>query len=532
MMDSKKNTKPIVLPLFLLAASALAIRIIAFNNTLMMNNDGPVYIHQARALYHGFWNAITSCTIDYPTLYTALIAAVYPMTGDWVHAAMAVNMIFGTLVIIPLYLFLRRFLNEEASFLTTFIFAMLPVFVIQSVNIIRDPSYWFFSMLGLYLLVYDDDSKTPYALSFSGFSFLIATATRIEGIAFIIGGCVYALLVFKNRRFKAITFFLLPLILAVSGFVIIQLIRQREIFYWQRIQESFHIIKIACAKYLHLKKKITLLIANVPYDILKDFLKHSGSLAWFIALGVILSSAVEAFFYIFFVLFLFGFAGLKNRMQNDSRITPLLLIAVISLILVYFYCLYIWSMENRRLAAVILSTAFITGFGAENLLQWLKKKFGLSNLTSVAILCVLVLVVTLPKNLKIQEEDKLVFKEIGEHIAKLDGRMGEIELITLGGAGRWIDYYANLHVDEPPCPDKYRDKQKQNDIIGENYESFINNLKAHKINYIIWEEQNWPGSKFNFLKSVRSDDLKYLKEWQHPDAGKIILYQVLQQKKG
>ena len=74
-------------------------------------------------------------------------------------------------MIIPLYLFLRRFLDEKTSFLTTFIFVMLPLFVDQSVNVIRDPSYWFFSVLGLYLLVYDDEKDTPIC-SYSQQSFL------------------------------------------------------------------------------------------------------------------------------------------------------------------------------------------------------------------------------------------------------------------------------------------------------------------------------------------------------------------------
>jgi len=66
-----------------------------------MNNDGPVYIHQARALYYGLWQSINTCSVDWLTPYSILIALAYPITGDWVNAAMAVNLIFGTLMIIP-----------------------------------------------------------------------------------------------------------------------------------------------------------------------------------------------------------------------------------------------------------------------------------------------------------------------------------------------------------------------------------------------------------------------------------------------
>jgi hypothetical protein len=265
---------------------------------------------------------------------------------------------------------------------------------------------------------------------------------------------------------------------------------------------------------------------------MKGFIENSRTLIWFTALGVILHSALEAFFYIFFFLMLFGLAGLRERMRNDSRILPLIIITVISLVVLYFYCLNIWSMENRRLAMVILPTTVIVGFGAENLIRWLHKKFGLTDSIIVAILCALVLLFTLPKNLKIQEADKLVFKEIGETVARFEGGTGEIELITLGDTGRWIDHYANLHVSGAPCPDKYKISSMDGSIIGDSYEDFISSMRTRKIRYIIWEENHWPKDKFAFLQSVRPDDLNHLKEWRHKDTGRIILYQVMYQKKG
>jgi len=181
---------------------------------------------------------------------------------------------------------------------------------------------------------------------------------------------------------------------------------------------------------------------------------------------------------------------------------------------------------------VILPTTVIVGFGAENLIRWLHKRFGLSNSTSVAVLCILVLAFTLPKDLKIQEADKLVYKEIGETIDRFDGGSGEIELITLGDAGRWIGYYANLHVSGAPCPDKYKDWSEDESIIGGSYDDFIRSLRMRNISYIIWEEKHWPRNKFAFLKSLQPEDLTQLKEWKHRDTGRIILYRVLYKKKG
>ena len=532
-MISLKDRKSIIIPLTILVISAFAIRLFAFTHTLMMNPDGPVYIHQARALYYGLWQAINTCSgVDYLTLYTILTAAAYPVTGNWVHAAMAVNLIFGTLTLIPLYLFLRRFLDEKTSFLTTFIFVMLPLFVVQSVNVIRDPSYWFFSVLGLYLLVYDDERDTPVVLILSSLSLIVATATRIEGIVFIIGGCFYTLMVFKGRKIKAMLLFLSPIILATSCFVAVQLIRHPESFYWYRFGEIPSRFLNIFEQYRNLETNLTPLVLNPPPGISNEFMENSRTLIWFTALGVVLNSAMEAFFYPFFILLLYGLWGLRDRMRNDRRILPLVMITAISFIVLYLYCLNTWSMENRRLVMVILPSTVFVGFGAEKLIHWLHKRFGLSDSIGVVVLCLLVLVLTLPKDLKVQEADKLVYKEIGETIARLDGNAGVIEMITLGHAWRYNDYYANLHVQGAPCPEKYINWSQDESIIGSNYDDFIRSMRMRNIRYIVWEEKHWPRNKFAFLQSVQPEDLTQLKEWKHRDTGRIILYQVIYQKQG
>lgn len=530
-MIFQKDSKAIIGPLIILVVLAFAIRLFAFTHTLMMNTDGPVYIHQARALYYGLWQAINNCSaVDYLTLYSILIAVTYPVTGDWVHAAMAVNLIFGTLTIIPLYLFLRRFLDEKTSFLTTFIFVMLPLFVVQSVNVIRDPSYWFFSVLGLYLLVYDDERDTPVVLILSSLSFIVATATRIEGIVFITGGFLYTLMVFKGRRLKALFLYVSPIVLAMSCFIVVQLLRHPDSFYWYRFGEIPDKIMNTFEQYHNLETNLTPLVLNPPPGISGFFIENSRTLIWFTALGVVLTNAMEAFFYPFFFLMLYGLGGLRDRMRSDRRLLPLILTTVIGLVVLYLFVLNVWSIENRNLVMVILPSTILVGFGAEKLVHWVQRRSGLSDKMVVLSLCIVVLVFTLPKDMKVQEADKLIYKEIGETIARLDGSSGEIQMITLGGSWRLNDFYANLHVQGAPCPDKYINWHEDENILGSNYDDFIHNMRMRHIRYIVWEEKHWPQDKFAFLQSVKPADLKQLKEWKHRDTGRIILYQVLNQK--
>ena len=530
-MVLQKYSKSNIVYLVILIISALAIRVYSFTHTMMMNLDGPIYIHQARALYYGLWQDINTCAgVDWLTLYSTLIATVYPFAGDWMKGAMAVNLIFGTLMIIPLYLFLRRFLDEKTSFLTTFIFVMLPVFVDQSVNIIRDPSSWFFAVLGLYFLVYDDEKETPIFLVFSSISFIIATATRIENMAFIMGGCLYTFMVFRNRKAKAMFLFLSPIILAIVSFTAVQLIRHPGSFYWYRFHEiPLYIVRLFDS-YRDLEKNLTPLVLNPPPGIPIEFMRYSRTLIWFTALGVVLQSAMEAFFYPFFALLLLGLAGLKDRIRKDRRLLSMILAIVVSLIVLYIYCLNTWSMENRRLIMVIIPSAVFLGFGMEKLINWLHKKSGWSDYVAVIMLCLFILILTLPKDLKVREADKLVYKEIGETIARLDGSSGVIEMITLGNAVRWNNYYTNLHVKGAPCPDKYSGWRHDRILIGNSYEKFITNMQKRNVRYIVWEEKTWPRDKFAFIESLQPGGLIKLKEWSHPDTGKIMLFEVIYRK--
>ena len=78
--------------ILLVLVLGLALRLFAWQHTGIVNSDGTVYIHQARAVYYGLWDSVNSCTITYPSITTLCIAAAYPLFGDWVIAGTAVSL--------------------------------------------------------------------------------------------------------------------------------------------------------------------------------------------------------------------------------------------------------------------------------------------------------------------------------------------------------------------------------------------------------------------------------------------------------
>ena len=125
------------------------LRFYACLRTYIINPDGTLYIHQARALFYGQWDQLTSCGLGYLSPFPVLVTLSYPIFNDWVSAARFVSLAFGSLSLIPLYFLLARFLQKDIRLLALLVFAVIPALVGRSADVIRDPVSWFFNLLAL-----------------------------------------------------------------------------------------------------------------------------------------------------------------------------------------------------------------------------------------------------------------------------------------------------------------------------------------------------------------------------------------------
>jgi hypothetical protein len=429
----------------------------------------------------------------------------------------------------------KHFFEAKISALITLIFAVSPLFVSCSVDIIRDPAYWFFSVIGLYFFTKQIDNRKFLFLLLSSTFFVLATSIRIEAILFILVSGLYIILIPQQDRLKKFIVFSTPLVLILFFFVIGQMIlRPSGEFYWYRLQEVLGRLSGSINSYQQLEGNLSELIRNPPMGIQFEFFYHIRTLIWFIGLGAILQNAIEAFHYPFFLIFIIGLQGMWKRAKEDRSILYFTLLSFAAPILLYFYVFTTWSIEHRYFVLMIFPSFIFLGFGLEKIIHFLKSRYHLKEHLSVSIICLFILAFALPNDMAPKEVDKVIFKRIGEIIAEREGRSHEIEVLTLGDQTRWISFYANYHVKGAPCPDKYyyddthtyrRDNYKN--IIGNSYEQFVYNLKSRGIKYLLWEEHRWPPQRFDFLN--RKDSKQFIKigSWEHQDTGKLILFEVL-----
>ena len=501
----------------------LVLRLFVALNTGIINSDGAIYIDQARIVYYGLWDVIGAHGERYWSLYPFLIALAYEIAGNWIAAAEAVSIFFGTVTLIPLYFLSRKFFDERISTLLLLIFAVTPVFVTGSTDVIRDPLYWFLTVTGLCLFTCPAGSKTHAALALSGLCFLLATVTRTEAVIFVIIPALHIMLT-GERRIIRLAWFLLPLIflfLIAAGAALIYAPATRV----DRI--PVHVtskLASAAAQYHQIRADLRVLIGAPPANIPATFFDNVRSLVWFIPLGIIFQNAMEAFYYPFFLVFIIGLKETWRKTKTDNNTTLFIALVISAAMLLYIYILANWEMEHRWLTLVIIPSFVFLGSGLEVIIRYLQSRFRMKTASALALVCLAALAFALPKDIKYREEDKIIFKEIGTSLARMEGNEREIKVLTAGDSMRWISFYANLNYRGAPYPDAYYEYRK---IIGKNYDEFRQNLKAEGIQYLVWEERHWPKELFDFVRERREKDFRTLGSWRHPDTGEMMLFKVL-----
>jgi len=504
----------------------LVIRFFASQYTFIVNPDGVYYIHQARAIYYGEWNSLTSCNIGFLSNYPFFIAGAYTIFHDWIVAAKSVSLFFGSITLIPIYFLFRRFFDKNISTLGVLVFAILPVFVGISADVVRGPICWFFLATGLYFFIKPGDKNYRLPLLLSCLSFLMASWARIEAILFIFVTCAYLLAVPQEKRIKKFAIFSMPFALILAFALCGTLFLEASLVDTIRLTEVGNKLSAPFIEYEILRSNLSELMAQPLTGSVPHFLHKARHLTWLVALGTLVKYMIRAYFYLPFIIFILGFGGIWKGIKEDWRVLYLSLIAFSVFILLYLHVIQTWMMFDRFWTIFILACFLAFGFGLEKSALLIRSKFHLKQSTALALLCFLILAVALPKNLKPREEDKVVFKEIGELIAHREGNENVTKIVKSLRTPNWTPFYANLKYEGAPCPMTNFDLEATifEETMFKSYGRFVHRLRKERVKYFLWEERAWPKGGVDFLKTKNQRDLKELGTWSHPDTGKLILF--------
>lgn len=495
----------------------LMIRLITFQQTLVVNTDAIFYIQQAKAVYYGLPELVTA-GYPYLTNYSLFIVIGYLLVGNWVTAASGVSLVFGTLTLMPLYWLLRRFFDEKISVLALLTMALSPSFVNMSRDVLRGPTCWFFMVFGLFLFILHLEERRPVFLLISCLCFLLGAWARIEVLLFICVSAIFLISRGGESRWRDLAWFLLPAVLVVViGMAKILLFQRQAIALIgpERILERL----TALTDRYHMIRDMLEQLADQQYPghIYQYFLKKVRNLVWFIAAGVLFVQITRAFFFPFFLLFFAGTISARTRIRKDIRLIYLTYLSGASLILLYAQIIYLWAMFDRWIAIFLFPSYVFIGFGLIALTEYFSQKIQWKPSWIYAMILLMVVGASLPKDLRFSKRDeKLVFLEIGRFICHIEGNSRPVSISGTFKEIILIDFYANLDLAGAPVFNREL-------ILEKKKSDWVQTITTGGIDYFVWDEKNMTGADQEWLPDGK---LVRLSEWPSDDLGKLILYRV------
>lgn len=512
--------------LAVITAAAFFIRGWAAVNTQVVNLDGLIYVHQARALYFGLWDQLTSCTDRYLSNFPLLIAAAYPFTGNWITAAQVITVSFGALTVVPIYLMSRRFFKAPTAGLVSLAFAFIPTLVGRSADAVRGPVYWFFLAWGLclFLAAMDRDEKWIrrgwYALA--SLLLMMAAWARIEAGLIAVASMLFIPFVQKGDRIGSTLAFLAPAVAAAALSLGVMAAVDTSLIDIFRFQEMGERISRPISQYVYVRDVMDMMRHDPVAPIVGEYLDKARNMIWLVALGTLVRFLAEAYYYPFAGMGLIGLIVYWRRIFTDRRVLYLISLFCLSLVLFFTLLLETWVMERRYLALAFIPTFVFLGFGYQAAGQWFKNKFLIGPVISFIILATLTVGSTLYKNLEPREVDKGVYARIGIELGDQRPENGVISLTSNSPlVARWVSFYANLDYKGAPCPAV---EIHISQAMATDPHELSRVLKKTGVEYFLWARQhNWPANGY-WVGKRGVPGFTRMHHWYHPDTDKIILF--------
>ncbi|MFZ5773925.1 MAG: glycosyltransferase family 39 protein [Thermodesulfobacteriota bacterium] len=509
--------------LAVLVTLAAAIRLYAIQHATVINVDGPLYIQQAKAVATGDWSGAL-CSLPFLSATPVLIRLFQTIFDDWLLAGRMVSLCFGTLALVPLHGLFRQFFGRGESLAAALLMAALPTWVSNSVDVVRDPVCWFFSLWGFYWLAVGVRRQQRPLLPLACLAFLLAAWARIEALWYPAALCLLLPLLLRRHRAASLLWFSLPLLVGAAALAAAPLLNGPSLLTMSRLGELRQNLAGGLPQYAALRADLAALRQPEQEPGLFFFLAEARNLAWLVGLGTMANRLCEASTYPFLLLALLGIGPLRR--QQEQRL-PLIfcLLAMGALGLLYFRVLQTWIMEYRYLMLAILPGSLCLCAGLGRVGGWLGRRSGLGQWAALALLVAPLLVISVRRDLKPRGEDDLPLKEIGAFLASHHPQSDEVRVVTSRHTMRLIRFYANQDRPGAPCPE--RPEHLYAAVTGDSAATLLRKLREQRIDYLVWEERNRPaGWPLDLLASDREGGVRELGRWRNQPTGEMILYQV------
>ncbi|HEY2840529.1 MAG TPA: glycosyltransferase family 39 protein [Pirellulales bacterium] len=143
-------------------------------------SDGVQYLRVAEAIERGSLNLPLVDRVQIG-LYPPILALLHRIGFEWETGIKFWGVLLSTWTVLPLFGWLRRQFDDRVAFVACLLYAVHPKLIEYSPEAVRDPTFWFFFTLSLYLLWRATEEVDWRHFLAAGVAMPLCALTRFEG---------------------------------------------------------------------------------------------------------------------------------------------------------------------------------------------------------------------------------------------------------------------------------------------------------------------------------------------------------------
>lgn len=197
--------------LYILTTLAFLIRIYFLKfRVLFSDNDSLAYLRSAKKIIFSYSEFLKTIPVYSGPIYPLFIRIFHEITQiDLTHSARLVSVIFGSLILVPFYLFLKKSYKKETAIIGSILIIFFPYLIVISLNALTESTFVFFFFLSLFYIysAIKIENKVRYFLGglFLSISYLVRPEAFLYFMVFWLWLIIYGKL--KKIKFQKVIIF-------------------------------------------------------------------------------------------------------------------------------------------------------------------------------------------------------------------------------------------------------------------------------------------------------------------------------------
>ena len=423
MKEKLKNPAVLSLLFFL---TALSVRLYMVFSANILTPDGVSYIETAKMIVSGNFQKIS--TFSFFNLYPFLIVAFQKIFNDWEIAGKLVSAILGSLAVVPFFLLIRELIGNRVAIMASLFFIISPRLVEYSSDVLREPSFWFFSISSLYCAWTAISRSKHLFLVLASLFAGMAMFTKFEGAALVLIILLWMIWHYLDGGMSVKNLFIMMFVFIISFPLVASpflFALKGNLGKWELGLVGEKLPRLILVHDVDQDRELKPELINTTSFRFRAFFDMAARHKYEIYFSEVIYKFAKSLHVVFFILFLFGVIKRKYIPYSKGEI-PFLIWIIVFFLSIYVYTVKTCYLSTRHGLLVAIPALVWSSIGffelKERVAHLLSKRSGAFSALSrhtAGLLFVMVLIIVLPNTLASSGNDKIELKKAGVYLKGL-----------------------------------------------------------------------------------------------------------------